>query len=155
MRYIGVFWFFVAIGVLISITGSKFAHSLAGIPPGVPLARLGIEGRITQISLIILPFIIAPILTGWVFYWKMHRPPISKEIRRLTVRIAYSTVALSILFWIGSGAWFGLIQADPWMIFLMLVAPPAIVTVTFRVLFPTMVRALAYCTKILSNKGGG
>jgi len=151
MRYVGVFWFFAAIGVVISLMGSKYAHSVAGIPPGVPLARLGIEGKITQILLMILPFIVAPILTGWMFHLKVQRQPISKETRSITAKIVYSTIALSILFWVGSGAWFGLLQATPLMIFIILIVPIAGVAFIFWILFPATARVFAYFTKTDSN----
>ncbi|WP_457650154.1 hypothetical protein [Profundibacter sp.] len=152
MRYVSVFWLFAAVGAVISILGSKYAHSVAGIPPGVPLARLGIEGKITQISLMILPFIIAPILTGCMYYLKLQRPPNGTETRSITAKIIYSTVALSILFWIGSGAWFGLLQATPLMIFAILTVPIAGVAFIFWLLFPTTAKILACITKKIPNK---
>jgi len=89
-----MFWLFLILGYFATSIISKIAYTIVDIPLGVPLAKLGIIGAAVQISFIILPFIIAPILTGWVYYRKFRRLPAKRETLNLTIAIACSMVAL-------------------------------------------------------------
>jgi len=143
MKYVVTYWIIVVVSIPISYAISSLIHSFLDIPRGVPLARLGMLGSIGQISLMILPFLLAPIGAAVAYYKVCKQRAASDEVTRLSLGIAFSTVLLSVVFWIGTGAWFGLIQGEPWFILLVLAAPPAITTVCFWVLFSAVLAILS------------
>jgi hypothetical protein len=120
---------------------SRIAHAILGLPAGVPLSRLGTPGAIAQILLMLLPFVLAPMLAGWIHRRRDSKAPSKPEIWRRTGAVAISTILLCCLFWVGAGAWFGLLQGTPRMILLTLAGPPIVVVVLFRLLFPLTLRA--------------
>jgi len=140
MRVLILFWLFVVVGSLVSDGLSSVIHTMIGIPRGVPLPRIGIIGSVAQIFLMMLPFTIASVLTGWIFFRRARRSADKSEVNRFSKSVAWSTVVLSAVYLVVTGAWFAFIQTPPWIILLSLIIPPIVITVTFRILFPLTVR---------------
>ncbi|MFA3918387.1 hypothetical protein AB1E33_15550 [Ruegeria sp. 2012CJ15-1] len=130
-----MFWGFVILGAVVSNILSIVAHYQHDIPRGVPLARLGTMGAVTQVFLMVLPLIIASVLVGFVRIRRDPHPPARDEIKGLTKAIAMSALVLCLAFWILSGAWFGLVQAPVWAIPLIVFGPILGVAIIFWLVF--------------------
>lgn len=135
-RYITYYWLLVVAGAAVSFGFSTLIHSYLDVPRGVPLARFGVIGTITQIGLMALPFFLAPILTSFAFYGRYQRKPTKHEIRYLTYMVASSAIVLWLILFAVSGAWFWVLQGDIWFVGAYVLGPPIVAIVAFGFLFP-------------------
>ncbi|KUJ76732.1 hypothetical protein [Ruegeria profundi] len=137
------FWLFLIPGGVLSYIISFLSHDLLGIPQGVPFARFGITGTIAQISLLLLPFAISASLAA-IFYFRRHRrSETGQEIVKCAKKIGFTIFALTILYFVLSGAWFALVQAPNLiMIAAVLFAPSLSAAAVFWIVFSATLRLI-------------
>lgn len=141
-KYVVYYLLLLPLGAAISTGLSSLIHVALDMPRGVPLARLGLAGTIAQISLMVFPFIFAPIVTAIAFYGGNKRAPEKGEFKLLVSAVSILFALLWIFLLFGSGAWFGFLQGSLLFILGGVLGPPIIAAVLFWVLFSVSIWAL-------------
>ena len=135
-RYIVNYVLFFILGAIVAQLLSSLIHYSLDKPRGVPLPRLGLAGTITQIGLMVFPFVFAPIPLGRSFLGEQKRRPNRKECRRLALNIGFLSFVIWLVIFAASGIWFGIIQGGALILFGALLGPALFASVTLWALFP-------------------
>lgn len=147
-RYTVYYVLSLVLGIAIALMFSSLIHSSIDKPRGVPLAELGLAGTITQIGLMVFPFIFAPMPLGLAFFVRHKRTPTQNECRRLALNVGLLIFVVWLILFAASGIWFGIIQGGLWFSIGVLLGPPLLAAVTLWGIFPLASRSL----NILQNR---
>ncbi|MBE1295569.1 hypothetical protein [Phycobacter azelaicus] len=140
-RYTIYYVLLLVLGIIIAFMLSSLIHYSLDKPRGVPLARLGLAGTITQIGLMVFPFVFAPIPLGLTFFGRQQRKPTQNECRRLAFNVGLLIFVIWLILFVASGAWFGIIQGGVWLLVGALLGPPLLAAATLWGLFPLAIRS--------------
>ncbi|MGB7260779.1 MAG: hypothetical protein WBC68_01810 [Albidovulum sp.] len=138
-KYVVFYLLLLPVGAVISVGLSSLIHVILDMPRGVPLARLGLQGAMAQISLMIFPFIFAPIFTAIAYYGGNKSAPTKRDLRRFVATIFGLFALLWMFIIVVSGAWFGLLQGSLWFISGVVLGPPIVAMILCWFLFSTVI----------------